>query len=142
MIADFRERYAPLHPFARCEILFDGIVFSYTMQVLCAALNVDKYWRCICQEELPHNIYRDALMRGMFAHPLTTGQLSSLVTAISERMSDTSFSSALWSTGTQQLIFRNEYGDSFWGMNRDPFVGENYYGRILMLLRDFPHLRA
>lgn len=140
MISELRGRYAPLHPFARCTISFDGMPFSSTMQVLCATLNADKYWRCICQEELPHIIYRDASLRGMFAHPLTSGQMSALAMAISGRMSDVSFSSALWSTGTQQLLFLNDYGDSFWGMSHDSFSGENYYGRILMLLRDFPHM--
>ena len=145
MINSFTGRYHFLSNFYPCEIEHQGITYPSVEHFYVAMKFTDeqlidgKYYTCGDLRELIATMKNPGAVK-KFSRKLKlrkdwdNKKLEFMEYAIKEKFKDNTLSDLLKSTGDNELIECNYWGDTFWGVCDGK--GKNHLGKILMKVRD------
>ena|SRR3990167_1972342 len=138
-ISSFSGKYAFLSNFYPCEVLLDGVVYKsveYAYQA--AKTTIFSQREKICRAETPGQAKKLGRRLG-----LRLGweemKASVMLDLLEQKFRQPDFRKALLETGEAELIEKNMWHDSFWGVcvcRRCGGKGNNHLGRLLMKLRE------
>lgn len=132
-IDQFRGDYSFLSNFYLCPVKLDGVTYPSVEHAYQAAKTMDPVFRDMIRDAVkPAYAKRIGRMA-----PLREGwndiRLDVMRGLVQQKFRFPSLREALLATGSAELIEGNDWGDTFWGVQRG--VGENNLGLILMNVR-------
>jgi ribA/ribD-fused uncharacterized protein len=137
-ITEFRGPYGFLSNFASAIVYLDGEVYPTTEHAFQAAKTFDPVWRKMIREApTPGGAKR--LGRQVVLRPdWEEVKLVIMHDLLVQKFSHSDLMRRLQETGDAKIIEGNSWGDRTWGcvLTGGRWVGENYLGKLLMLIRD------
>lgn len=137
MINSFKGEYSWLSNMASCNIEFEGHTFNSVENAYMYAKNpCDSEWIKFCLENGPAECKKKSKTTALRSD-WEDVKLSIMFKLLKLKFAQKEFKEKLLSTGTENIVEGNYWGDSFWGvcLKSNPNVGENYLGRLLMEVR-------
>lgn len=132
-IDQFRGDHFFLSNFYLCPIKLDGVMYPSVEHAYQAAKTLDPVFRDMIREAIKPS-YAKRIGRSV---PLREGwndiRLDVMRELAWQKFEIPALREALLATGSAELIEGNDWGDTFWGVQRG--VGENHLGLILMNIR-------
>lgn len=132
MIDSFRGPFFFLSNMFPCRVVLDGVVYPSAENAYQAEKTTDLALRDPFLTVTPHAAKRLGRRLPLRAD-WPDARLLSMSRVVVAKFADPALAAALISTGSEQLVEGNTWGDRFWGVCRG--AGHNHLGKILMRTR-------
>ncbi len=134
MISEFRGRWTRFSNYAVCSIWFEGHIYNSVEHAYQAAKTLDEDQRRSIRYLATANQAKKAGRAVILRPDWEQVKVEVMWTLLREKFSQEPDHSTLLSSGDEQLVEGNWWGDKFWG--QCPLgVGENWLGYLLMQVR-------
>lgn len=136
IIKEFKDEYRWLSNFWSVPIIFDGEIYPSVEHAYQAAKTTNLLEREFIRGlETPGKAKRLG-KKVTLRKDWEFIKLATMLDLCRLKFYQSPYSDLLESTGNDYLQEGNTWGDEFWGVNLKSGKGENYLGRIIMLIRD------
>jgi ribA/ribD-fused uncharacterized protein len=135
MIDDFHTKGNEfLSNFYTCEIQYGRFVYGSSECAYMSAKREDVLWKEFCSENKP-GVVKKKSKSVKIREDWNRIKIRVMFDVLRIKFAIPELRDMLLDTGDQQIVEGNNWGDKFWGVNKETGEGRNFLGRILMHIR-------
>lgn len=132
MIKCFEKEYRWLSNMYPCKIVLRGIEYRTVEHAYQSEKNDSKDWKRFCSLSKNPRFVKIKSKEVKLVENWDEKRLIVMKFCIDQKFSKEPFRRLLLNTGDQEIQEGNDWGDTFWGVDKKSGVGQNNLGKIIM----------